>query len=141
MARAARLLASATVGSVIALGVPMLASAQTGPSPGATALSRTSATSGAIAGTVRDDRGQPIADVVVSALGATTTIAVTGKDGRFEFGPLAPGPYLLRAHLAGYLASRAQTGQVNAGAQATSVIQLGRGDAVTAILAAVIGGQ
>src|SRR5215510_9135462 len=108
MARAVRLVASATVGSLIALGAPLLASAQTEPTPSSAVRPspvRITPTAGAIVGTVKDDHGQPVANAVVSALGATTTIAVTDKDGRFEFGPLAPGPYLLRAHLAGFTSS------------------------------------
>jgi hypothetical protein len=138
MARAARLVASATIGSLIVLGAPMLASAQTETaSPSAV---RTSATKGAILGTVKDDHGKPIANVVVSALGATTTIAVTDKNGQFEFGRLAPGPYLLRAHLAGYVAPHGASVQVDGSAQATSAITLARSSgSVTPILAAGIG--
>jgi len=47
---------------------------------------------GALAGVVLDERGIPVPGVIVSALGATTTLAVTDKDGRFEFGTLLPGP-------------------------------------------------
>ena len=93
MARAARLVASATVGSLIVLGAPMLAWAQTEPASPSSV--RTSATRGAILGTVKDDHDKPIANVVVSAVGGTTTIAVTDKNGQFGFSPLAPGPYLL----------------------------------------------
>lgn len=137
MARAARLVASATVGSLIVLGAPILASAQTEPAPPASV--RMSATRGAILGTVKDDHGKPIANVVVSAVGGTTTIAVTDKNGQFGFGPLAPGPYLLRAHLAGYVAPHGATIKVDAGGQATSAITLTRGGAATPILAAGIG--
>src|SRR5690242_21623123 len=123
MARAASLVAAATVGSLIAFGAPLLASAQT--EPVSTPIVRTSQTAGAIAGTVKDDHGQAIANAVVSAVGATTAIAVTDKSGRFEFGPLAPGEYLLRAHLAGYVAPRGLSVRVNASGQATSA-KIGR---------------
>jgi hypothetical protein len=63
---------------------------------------------------VQDDKGLPVAGVVVSALGATTTAGVTGTDGRFEIGPLPSGPYIVRAHLAGFTAPRSQTIQVRA---------------------------
>jgi hypothetical protein len=138
MARAATLVASATVGGLIVLGTPLLASAQTGQSA-SNPVVRTSQTAGAIIGTVKDDHDDAIANVVVSATGATTTIAVTDKSGRFEFGPLAPGPYLLRAHLTGYVAPRGVTVHVNANGQATSAITLSRNQA-TPILAAGIGG-
>jgi Carboxypeptidase regulatory-like domain/TonB dependent receptor-like, beta-barrel len=137
MARAARLVASATVGSLIAFGAPLLASAQT--EPAAPSIVRMSPTAGAIFGTVKDDQGQAIANAVVSASGATTTIAVSDKNGRFEFGPLAPGPYLLRAHLAGYVAPRGLTVHVGASAQTTSAMTLTRGVSAAPILAAGIG--
>src|SRR5262245_26019686 len=138
MARAARLVASATIGSLIVIGAPMLASAQS--QQAATPAVRTSPTQGAILGTVKDDHGRPMANVVVSALGATTIIAVTDKNGRFEFGPLAPGPYLLRAHLAGYAGPHGVTIRVGASAEATSDITLSRTES-TPILAAGVGGS
>jgi Carboxypeptidase regulatory-like domain/TonB dependent receptor-like, beta-barrel len=134
MARAARLVASATVGSLIAFGAPLLASAQT--EPASVPVVRTSQTAGAIIGSVKDDHGQAIANAVVSAVGATTAIAVTDKSGRFEFGPLAPGEYLLRAHLAGYVAPRGLSVHVNASSQATSAITLSRLTSSAPILAA-----
>jgi hypothetical protein len=60
MARAARLVASATVGSLIALGAPLLASAQT--EPASPSVVRTAPAAGAIVGTVKDDHGEPIAN-------------------------------------------------------------------------------
>src|SRR5829696_775700 len=109
MARATNLLASAAVGSLIVVGGAALARAQVPTAiagqPGAVGTSGAAGRAvqgtlqGAIQGTVRDEHGVPIADVVVSALGTTTTVAVTDKNGRFEFGSLAAGPYLLRAHL------------------------------------------
>jgi len=138
MARAARLVASATIGSLIVIGAPMLASAQS--QPATTPVVRTSPTQGAILGTVKDDHGQPMANVVVSALGAATAIAVTDKNGRFEFGPLAPGPYLLRAHVAGYAGPHGVTVRVGASTEATSDITLARTES-TPILAAGIGGS
>ena len=53
-----------------------------------------------------DDRGQPLAGAVVSALGSTTAFAVSDRDGRFAFRNLPPGPYLVRAHLQGYVPAR-----------------------------------
>jgi carboxypeptidase family protein len=134
MARAARLVASATVGSLIAFGAPLLAWAQT--EPASTPVVRTSQTAGAIIGTVKDNHGQAIANAVVSAVGATTAIAITDKSGRFEFGPLTPGDYLLRAHLAGYVAPRGLTVRVNASGQSTSAITVSRATASAPVLAA-----
>jgi TonB-dependent receptor-like protein/carboxypeptidase family protein len=139
MARAARLVASATVGTLIALGAT-IASAQSDASPAAKPVVRTSATSGAIDGTVKDDHGQPIANVMVSAVGATTIVAVTDKTGRFELGPLTPGSYLLRAHSAGYTALHGQSVRVTANAHASSAITLARVTPAAPILAAGVGG-
>jgi carboxypeptidase family protein/TonB-dependent receptor-like protein len=139
MARAARLVASATVGTLIALGAT-LASAQTASSPAASPVLRTSSAAGAIDGIVKDENGQPVANAVVSAVGGTTIVAVTDKDGRFAFGPMAPGPYLVRAHLSGYVASHSQSVKVTANAHATSAFILTKGSKPTPILAAGIGG-
>jgi hypothetical protein len=65
-----------------------------------------SATSGSIAGVVVDDHGQPLSGVVVSALGTSSGFAVSDRLGQFTLRPLMPGPYLLRAHLHGYLPAR-----------------------------------
>jgi hypothetical protein len=88
---------------------------------------------------VRDDRGLPVAGVVVSALGATTTIAITDTFGHFEFSLLAPGPYLVRAHLPGYLAPRAQTVQVGPSNRSVSTIAVRRSALAAPILAAGVG--
>ncbi len=93
---------------------------------------------GSLAGMVRDDRGVAIANVVVSALGAVTTVAVTDGSGKFEFGNLTPGPYLIRAHLSGYVAPRAQLVQVRASGRTVSTIALRREQAPS-VLAAGIG--
>src|SRR3954469_1316567 len=52
---------------------------------------------GPIQGTVLDEKGEPVAGAIVSALGATTLVAVTDKNGRFELRALPPGPYMVRA--------------------------------------------
>ena len=62
-----------------------------------------SATTGVIAGKVLDDRGKPLDGVVVSALGGSTAFAVSDRAGQFALQSLTPGPYLVRAHLDGYL--------------------------------------
>jgi hypothetical protein len=63
---------------------------------------------GTIHGLVRDETGAPIAGAVVSALGSSTSFAVTDRFGQFELRALPPGPYLVRAHLTGYIAARGQ---------------------------------
>jgi hypothetical protein len=133
MSRPARFLASAVTGGFIVLAIPMPGRAQsTVRSPVGLVFAP-----GSILGIVQDETGAPVGGVVVSALGATMTSAVTASDGKFAFGPLVPGPYLVRAHLSGYAAPRAQTVQVRAsvsGARAT--IELRRASASVPILAA-----
>jgi len=68
---------------------------------------------GDLQGVVTDHRGQPLAGAVVSALGSSSAFAVTDKVGRFRFRTLPPGPYLVRAHLQGYVPARARIIQVN----------------------------
>src|SRR4029453_10948299 len=63
---------------------------------------------GEIRGTVADDKGKPLPGAVVSALGATTLFAIADADGRFVIRSVALGPYLVRAHLQGYVSARAR---------------------------------
>ena len=79
---------------------------------------------GSLQGVVRDEKGVPVSGAVVSALGATTTVAVTDRTGRFEMRTLSPGPYLLRAHLAGFVSPRAQVVEVHASTRASSAISM-----------------
>ncbi len=65
-----------------------------------------SAETGLIEGTITDERGKPLDGAVVSALGGTTAFAVSDKAGRYTLKQLPPGPYLVRAHLSGFLAAR-----------------------------------
>lgn len=81
---------------------------------------------GELHGTVVDDRGEPLAGAIVSALGATTLFAVTDRDGRYAFRNLAPGPYLVRAHFQGYLPARGRMLTVTAAGRTSSRIVLTR---------------
>lgn len=85
-------------------------------------------THGELHGVVRDGHGQPLRGAVVSALGATTAFAISDREGRYAFRDLPPGPYLIRAHLQGYLPQRGHIVQVNANAQASWAIALTRTD-------------
>jgi hypothetical protein len=135
-----RFVASAAVVGLMALGMPAGARAQSAAASGAPPGGRVASFApGAILGVVYDERGAPVPGVVISALGSTTTVAVTDKSGRFEFGTLSPGPYLVRAHLGGYTAARAQTVQVRPGGRETSTILLRRADATPQVLAAGLG--
>ena len=103
----------------------------------------TSAPQGEIRGTVADDKGKPLPGAVVSALGSTTLFAVADADGRFVFRNLALGPYLVRAHLQGYVPARARVIQVSASQRPEYVLSMTRTTATTetpAVLAAGIGG-
>src|SRR4051794_12913902 len=79
---------------------------------------------GSIQGTVQDERGAPVPGAMVSALGATTAYAVSDRSGRFELRTLSPGPYLVRAHLSGFVASRGQVIDVRPSSRASSSIAL-----------------
>jgi hypothetical protein len=79
---------------------------------------------GAILGTVLDERGAPVVGATISALGATTALAISDRAGRFEMRTLSPGPYLVRAHLAGFIASRGQMVDVRPNARTSSAIAL-----------------
>ena len=61
---------------------------------------------GLIEGKVTDERGSPLDGAVISALGGTTAFAVSDSTGQYALKQLPPGPYLVRVHLAGFLAAR-----------------------------------
>jgi hypothetical protein len=61
---------------------------------------------------VIDDHAQPLAGVVISALGGSAAFAVSDKNGRFVLRDLSAGPYLVRAHRQGYAPARARIVQV-----------------------------
>src|SRR4029450_4906064 len=83
--------------------------------------------SGSIQGVVRDEQGTPVGGALVSALGATTGFTKTDRSGRFELASLTPGPYLVRAHLSGFVASHGQMVEVTASRRTTSRLYRGRG--------------
>ena len=136
MAAATRSLASAIVGSLLVVGSSTLAFGQGDRGPAPPAAHSASAPSGSLGGVVRDERGAPVAGAVVSALGAATTVAISDDRGRFEFTALTPGPYLVRAHLEGYVAARAQRVKVGPNARATSNIALRVAGTLPPVLAA-----
>src|SRR5438552_13909318 len=97
---------------------------------------------GSIQGIVLDERGVPVAGATVAALGATTAFAVSDRVGRFELRTLSPGPYLLRAHLSGFVASRGQVVDVHPSGRSSSSIAMRRASAAASdfpVLAAGIG--
>ena len=81
---------------------------------------------GAINGIVSDDRGGPLPGAMVSVLGATMAMTVTDVNGRFSLQRLPAGDYTLRAHLAGFAASRRENVRVGASAPSEYRLQLHR---------------
>jgi len=124
-------LIAAAAGVLVNLCVPLAAVAQSSPSVERVAW-LASLASGAIHGLVQDEAGAPVPGAVVSALGANSAFAVTDRSGRFELRPLPPGPYLVRAHLAGFIAPRGQVVRVLPSARAASSIALRRVTVVAA---------
>lgn len=123
-----KMIAAAVGGLVLLLQAPAVR-AQSAP-PVVTRVAALA--SGSIGGVVQDERGAPIPGAMVSALGAKTAVAVTDRGGRFELRPLSPGPYLIRAHVTGYVGSRGQIVEVRASARTSSSIALRRANAITA---------
>jgi hypothetical protein len=108
------------VAGVVTPGYAQLSKALPAP------VSLLAASLGELQGVVTDDRGAPLQGVVVSALGSSSAFAITDRAGRFAFRTLAPGPYLVRAHLDGYVPARGQIVQVNGAARAVSSLTLAR---------------
>jgi len=88
---------------------------------------------GSIEGNVQDEKGAPVAGAMISALGATTSFAVSDRTGRFEIRSLSPGAYLVRAHLTGYVASRGQVIEVRASGRVSSSIALRRASSTNTV--------
>ena len=85
-----------------------------------------SALTGHIEGSVMDEAGKPLDGVVISALGSTTAFAVSDKAGQFTLRQLPPGPYLLRAHLQGFLTARSTMVDVRPAGRSASAFTLRR---------------
>src|SRR5262245_34246296 len=104
MGSSPRWTASAAVGGLVLLCLSAPAFAQNLPE----VVRVAAVSSGSIGGLVLDQTGLPLQGALVSAVGATTVATYTDRSGRFELLTLAPGPYLLRAHLTGFTAPRGQ---------------------------------
>src|SRR3954463_2578717 len=116
---------ASVVGGLVLLCLPGLSSAQdAGQLQPITRVASVGA--GSIQGTVQDEHGAPVVGATVSALGASTAFTVSDRSGRFEMRTLSPGPYLLRAHLSGFVASRGQVIDVRPSSRASSSIALRR---------------
>ena len=133
MRRLSRFAASATVGGLVLLCTSVVMRAQAL----APVTHIASLAPGSIQGIVLDDKGMPIPGAMVSALGATPAFATTDRAGHFELRTLSPGPYLVRAHSSGFIASRGQIVDVRPSTRVSSSIALRR-SATTAVLPAGI---
>ena len=91
-----------------------------------------SADTGLIEGTITDELGKPLDGAVVSALGGTTAFAVSDKSGQYTLKQLPPGPYLVRAHLAGFLAARSAMVNVRPSGRSASSFTMRREGSITA---------
>ena len=123
MRGSARVFASAAVGVLVLLCISVaVAHGQSASAEIVTHLA--SLAPGSINGTVHDETGLPVPGATVSALGATMAFAITDRSGRFELRTLSPGPYLVRAHSSGFVASRGELVDVRPSARALSSIAL-----------------
>ena len=75
---------------------------------------------------------------MVSAVGATPTVAITDREGRFTFETLSPGPYFVRVHLSGFVAPRAQMVEVRPSTRTSSTISLRRAGSSTVLEAGLV---
>jgi hypothetical protein len=87
---------------------------------------------GHVRGVVSDEHGGPLAGAMVTLLGTTMAMTVTDNQGRFSIDALPPGEYVLRAHLAGFTASRRELVRVGSPADSSYHLQLRRLDATVA---------
>src|SRR5688572_21277328 len=81
---------------------------------------------GLIEGVVTDELGRPLDGAVISALGGATAFAVSDKAGSYTLKKLPPGPYLVRVHLAGFLAARSAMVNVRPSTRSASSFTLRR---------------
>ncbi len=72
--------------------------------------------SGRVVGHVRDDRGQVVPGVAVTAIGTTQEMAKTDTFGQFQLN-LVPGDYILRASRDGYVSPYREPVRIRAAAQ------------------------
>ena len=109
-------------GLVLSLAVGVRLGGQTLPAE-APAL-RASLSAGSIQGTVSDGTGQLLEGAMVSALGATSSVATTDALGQFVMRGLPPGSYVLRAHLAGFVASDREMVELRPNSRLVKVFEL-----------------
>ena len=107
---------------VAGLMSPATSLAQGAPVSRSPAVSQlASVTPAELRGVVVDERSQPLAGAVISALGGASAFAVTDRNGRFALHDLPLGPYLVRAHLQGYASARDHIVQVSTATRDISI--------------------
>ena len=113
---------------VVAAGLFAFGAASTaagGQGLGAAAGGDDAARPGRIAGTVTDVHGHPLDGAMVSAFGPFgAELVVADGNGRFVLRSLAPGRYLVQAHVAGFATSRRELVRVTAGRPAVHAIAM-----------------
>jgi outer membrane receptor protein involved in Fe transport len=129
MGTPSRLIASAPLLCLLALH-STYADAQTLKLEPVTRIAATD--TGLIEGKVTDELGKPLDGAVISALGGTTAFAVSDKTGAFSLKQLPPGPYLVRVHMAGFLAARSAMVNVRPSTRSASSFKLRREGAADA---------
>ncbi|HEX3702327.1 MAG TPA: TonB-dependent receptor [Vicinamibacterales bacterium] len=137
MSSSSRLIASAVIGALGLLCTSMSAAAQTATLQPEGHIA--SLAPGSIRGTVQDEKGTPVSGAMVSALGASTAFTISDRSGHFELRTLSPGPYLVRAHLSGFTASRGQIVDVHPSSRASSSIAMHHVASDRPVLAAGMG--
>ena len=144
MASSERTLVVAVVGLVVVLGGAQgdAATVRDGEEPPGDRRAVTQSVAmaaGRIIGSVTDTAGMPLAGAMISAFGPSgAELALVDADGRFLLRFLAPGAYLVQAHLPGWVASRRQLVAVSASTSAVHAIALSRvGQAAEPIAASV----
>ena len=99
-----------------------------------------SAALGRIVGAVTDKAGNPLDGAAISAFGPSgAELALADADGRFMLRSLAPGAYLVQAHLLGFAASRRELVEVTASTPTVHAFTLSRVGRTAAPLAAGVG--
>jgi hypothetical protein len=101
----ARAFSIVSIGLYMAVSAPAVFAEQSQPVPNKKPVfQQVSLTSGRVRGSVRDDRGQAVGGVAISAVGTTTMMVKSDATGRFVL-PLPSGEYIIRAYREGYVST------------------------------------
>ena len=139
MTRRHRFVAAALAGFGSLTGIAASDAAQ-GPQRGPVKIAEhANARQARIAGTIKDDQGAAVEGAFVSALGATTGLAISDAGGNFSLA-LPPGEYQIRVHREGYSSTFRELLLLRASASITRAIVLHR-TGERAVLTAGLGGK